>query len=173
MEVFVVCDSFPPSIIRTPTYELWKYVIIVCFCQSSKQPSTPLEWFKCSNHGWVHAQDCLHKHINGHSESKVHFYLYWWSYHYGLLILAGCSCVPCWWLEAQPYFIDLGVVGQWWYNRSFHKVYNGQCVPIWGIVKIWLCFKFYKFWCKWSFSFLGCKKLVLQNNWKKKLPPAC
>jgi uncharacterized membrane protein len=66
MEVFVVCYSFASSIARMPTYELWKYAIIVCFCQNSKQTPTSLERFKCSNHGWVHAQDCPHKHTNGY-----------------------------------------------------------------------------------------------------------
>jgi len=55
---------------------LWKYEAIDCFCQSAKQPSTPLEWYKCLDHGWVHAQNCAHdKHIDGYSKSKVHFYL--------------------------------------------------------------------------------------------------
>jgi hypothetical protein len=43
---------------------------------------------------------CVHKHMDGYLESKAHFYFCWWGYHYGLPILAKCSCVPYWWLEA-------------------------------------------------------------------------
>lgn len=29
---------------------------------------------------------------------------------------------------------------------------------IWGIIKIWPCFKTHKFWCRWNFNFQECKK---------------
>ncbi len=56
-----------------PTSRLWKYVTIVSFCQSAKQPLTPLEQFKCLDHGWKHAQDCAHKHTDGCSEARFIF----------------------------------------------------------------------------------------------------
>jgi len=34
-----------------------------------------------------------------------------------LPLLDRCSCVPSWWLEVQPHFIDLGATSQWWYNK--------------------------------------------------------
>jgi hypothetical protein len=80
VEVFVVCDNIPPSITRATIYGLWKFATIVCFCPSAKQPLSPLERFKCLDHGWVHAQYCVHKHIDGCLENKVHFYLCWWGY---------------------------------------------------------------------------------------------
>jgi hypothetical protein len=50
-KVSTICDNFPHSITRTPTYGLWEHATIVCFCQSVKQLAAPLERFKCLDHG--------------------------------------------------------------------------------------------------------------------------